>query len=277
MESLKTILITGANKGVGYGIVENLFQKSYQIIMACRNLELAALAQKKLETQFPNSNSKILIRQVDISNAKSIQDFADFLEKENIMVDIVLNNAGMAFKGDAFDENVVRETLQTNFYGTVEFTEKMLKNIKSNGKIIIIGSSAGKSKILKSEELIKRFNDPSITRDKLFDLAGEFIRDVKNNSYEKNGWPKWGYAISKLLINNYARTLAHYEEVKDKNLQVYVCCPGYVKTDMAGEKGLLTIQEGALTPVYLIELPFIVNEKFQGKFFSKQEVTSISE
>ena len=275
MEALKTIVITGSNKGVGFGIVENLFQKPYQIIMACRNLELANLAKKKLENLYPGAPGKIQTRQLDITSAHSIQEFADGFEKGNILIDVLLNNAGMAYKGDAFDENVVRDTLQTNFYGTVEFTEKMLKNMKFQGKVIFIGSSAGKSIYLKSQTLKDRFNDPAITRDALFGLASEFITDVKENRYEKNGWPKWGYAISKLLINNYARALSNFSEIKLKNLQVYACCPGHVKTDMAGDKAPLTIQEGALTPVYLVELPFEVNEKLQGRFFSKKEVTEI--
>jgi len=277
MEALKTIVITGSNKGIGLGIAENLFQKPYQIILACRNLELATKAKAKLEAQFPSSPGKLLIRELDITSAKSIQDFADSFEKENVLIDVLLNNAGIAYKGDAFDENVVRETLQTNFYGTVEFTEKMLKNIKYQGKVVFIGSSAGKSKILKSQDLANRFNETSITRDKLFALAGEFISDVKQNTYEKNGWPKWGYGVSKLLVNNYARALSHYQEVKEKKLQVYTCCPGWVKTDMAGDKAPLTIPEGVLTPVYLVELPFEVNEKFQGNFFYKLEVASILE
>lgn len=277
MEALKTIIITGANKGIGYGITENLFQKPYNIIMACRNLELAQITKKKLETQYPSSPAKLFLRALDITSAKSIQEFCDSLEKENIFVDILLNNAGMAYKGDAFNETVVRETLQTNFYGTVELTEKMFKNMRSNGKIICIGSSAGKSKILKSVDLAKKFNDPEINREKLFELASQFIEDVKLNVYEKSGWPKWGYGVSKLLINNYVRALSNFKEVKEKKLQVYVCCPGWVKTDMAGDKAQLTIQEGALTPVFLVELPFVVDEKLQGKFFYKKEVASIIE
>lgn len=46
----------------------------------------------------------------------------------------------MAFKGDAFNEQVARETLTTNLFGTIEITEKMLPNIKQNGKVIIVGS-----------------------------------------------------------------------------------------------------------------------------------------
>lgn len=41
MQALKTVVITGANKGVGFGILENLAQKEYRLIMACRNVELA--------------------------------------------------------------------------------------------------------------------------------------------------------------------------------------------------------------------------------------------
>jgi hypothetical protein len=44
-------------------------------------------------------------------------------------------------------------------------------------------------------------------------------------------------------------------------------CPGYVDTDMTSHKGHLTIQQGALTPVFLAELPFEVNPNYQGKFF----------
>ena len=41
MQALKTVVITGANKGVGFGILENLAQKPYRLVMACRNVELA--------------------------------------------------------------------------------------------------------------------------------------------------------------------------------------------------------------------------------------------
>ena len=135
MEALKTIVITGANKGIGFGVCENLYQKPYHIIMACRNLDLASAAKEKLEKKYPLSSGKLEVRKLDISCIKSIEDFSNSLEKDNINIDVLLNNAGIAFKGDAFNEEIVRETLQTNFYGTVEFTEKMLKNMRFSSKI----------------------------------------------------------------------------------------------------------------------------------------------
>lgn len=47
-------------------------------------------------------------------------------------------------------------------------------------------------------------------------------------SYADKGWPKSAYGMSKLGINSYSRILAHNEQVKAKNIQVYACSPGYV-------------------------------------------------
>ena len=161
----------------------------------------------------------------------------------------------------------------------MELTEKILPLISVNGKIIHVTSSAGKTKFLKSETLKSQFLKENLTKSQIFDLANEFIQSVKDNTFEVKGWPKWGYAISKLLLNVYVRNLEfNYTEIIKKNkIQIYSCCPGYVKTDMSSHKGELSIDEGALTPVYLVELPFELKEGFQGQFFSKEKVGSISE
>jgi NAD(P)-dependent dehydrogenase (short-subunit alcohol dehydrogenase family) len=61
--------------------------------------------------------------------------------------------------------------------------------------------------------------------------------------------------------------LSKEHEVVNRKIQVYSLCPGYVDTDMTSHKGVLTIQQGALTPIFLAELPFEVNDKYQGQFF----------
>ena len=52
-------------------------------------------------------------------------------------------------------------------------------------------------------------------------------------------------------------------------------CPGYVDTDMTSHKGILTIQQGALTPVFVTELPFEVNPNYQGQFFERSALSSL--
>ena len=65
------------------------------------------------------------------------------------------------------------------------------------------------------------------------------------------------------------------EMVIAKKIQAYVCCPGWVKTDMGGPNAYRELHEGAITPMYLIDLPFEVNPEFQGKFFSDKMVRSL--
>jgi len=82
------------------------------------------------------------------------------------------------------------------------------------------------------------------------------------------------YAVSKMIVNSYARVLALRDEIKNNDISVYSAHPGWVKTDMAGPKAPLTIKEGAETEVYLIELPDGINREYQGKFFNRFNVSS---
>ena len=65
----------------------------------------------------------------------------------------MINNAGIAINGDDFNEEIVNTTFAVNFFGTIELTEKLFPFLKDSGKVIIIGSSAGKLRILNSEDL----------------------------------------------------------------------------------------------------------------------------
>jgi short-subunit dehydrogenase len=65
----------------------------------------------------------------------------------------LINNAGIAINGDDFNEEIVNTTFAVNFFGTIELTEKLFPFLKDSGKVIIIGSSAGKLRILNSEDL----------------------------------------------------------------------------------------------------------------------------
>ena len=56
---------------------------------------------------------------------------------------------------------------------------------------------------------------------------------------------------------------------------MYALCPGYVRTDLNHHSGVLTVQQGAQTPVFLAELPFEVNPKYQGQFFEKSALSSL--
>jgi len=76
-------------------------------------------------------------------------------------------------------------------------------------------------------------------------------------------------------LNIYNRILARDEDIVKRNIQVYACCPGWVRTDMAGDKAPRSIQEGALCPVALFDFPWKIDESKQGLFFYDGVVAKI--
>jgi len=274
----KLIVVTGSNKGIGYSILERLASKNsnFDFVMAVRSLSNGEKAVKNLSSSIPDAQERIKVEELDVSDPKSISHFVSNISKKFGKVDALINNAGMAFKGDAFDSRVVQETFQTNFYGTIELTDKMLDHINDNGKIITVGSMAGKFRILKSKELLEKFKDEELTREKLFGLAKDFKQAVEDNTFEEKGYPKQSYSMSKLCVNLFfTKILPWQDDIIKRNIQVYCLCPGWCRTDMAGPKAIKSADEGAETPAFLVELPWEINKEYQGQFFSDCKVDSL--
>ena len=273
----KVVLVTGSNKGIGYGIIETLLEKKskLRIILSARNEELGKKSYELLSSKYPDSKDKFYFHQLDITKEESIKNFCSWVKEKFGKLDYIVNNAGVATHGDLFNIDVCNSTFEVNVYGTINFTEYILKNnmINKSGKIIMVGSIAGSLNKLKNEELKNGFKNAT-TYKELLDMGELFKKSVINDSVEKDGWCKNTYAVSKMIVNSYARVLALRDEIKNNDISVYSAHPGWVKTDMAGPKAPLSIKEGAETEVFLIELPDGINPEYQGKYFDKCKVSS---
>lgn len=108
-----------------------------------------------------------------------------------------------------------------------------------------------------SEDLQEKFRNETLTEEDLVDLMKKFVEDTKNEVHEREGWPNSAYGVSKLGVTVLSRILARRLDGKRKadRILLNACCPGAVKTDMAGDYGSRTVEEGAETPVYLALLP----------------------
>ena len=149
-------------------------------------------------------------------------------------------------------------------------TDKILPVLADGGKIVTMGSLMGpvSFKRMTNEKLKERFQSPDLTKDQLFELVRQFGAGVADNTYAEKGWPKTVYGISKLAINTYARLFGGREDVRNRNIQVYACCPGYIQTDMTGHNAkALPLEEGTVTPLHVFDLPFEVSNQHQGGFF----------
>ena len=84
----------------------------------------------------------------------------------------------------------------------------------------------------------------------------QFVRDVENGCHTQNGWPNTAYGVSKIGVTALTKVQAREMAKSGKeDVLVNACCPGWVKTDMAGDRASLTPDQGAETPVYLALLP----------------------
>ena len=111
------IQVTGSNKGIGYGIVKELCSKfDGDVFLTSRDEERGLAAVKKLNTLGFNPK----FHQLDIDDEKSVNNLRDYLKANYGGLDVLVNNAAIAFKAAAtepFGEQAV-VTLKTNFFNT---------------------------------------------------------------------------------------------------------------------------------------------------------------
>lgn len=273
----KVIMITGCNKGIGFGILQNLAQRKddHSFIMAVRSIDGGKKAVKELEEQIPKIGERVIVHELDLSKTESIDSFVKWVKESGKKIDCLINNAGVFLRGQALTEEVVRTTFQTNFYGTVDITEKLLPYITDSGKIVFVGSILGSFGRLTSEELKKSFKNPDITREKLFELAKKFFADVKDGTYKEKGWIDQSYRMASLFQNIYVRILGKNKEVVKRDIQVYSCSPGWVRTEMGTEEGPRSIEEGTTCPCNAVYFPWKIDPKLQGQLLFNCKVVNL--
>lgn len=261
--TLKIGVVTGANKGIGLEIAKKLGAAGVRTILACRDEALGSKAVEDLKS----IGYDVEFRRLDISSSASIATFVEGVTRDYPSIDILVNNAAIAFKGSdptPFTKQA-SPTINVNFFGTVELTEHLLPLLKKStgARIVNVASMAGHLKILPSKPLWEMFTSSSLTVDTLKGLMSKFILDVEAGRHAAEGWPNTCYGMSKLGLIAYTKVLARLEPT----VSVNCCCPGYCATDMSSHRGTSTAEQGARTPAMLaLSLP----SDQTGKFYSSE-------
>lgn len=168
----------------------------------------------------------IKFHDLDISQTESIQDFALFLKNQHPDgIDFVINNAAIALQG--FDTEVVRKTLQCNYYGTLEVTQTFLPLIRDGGRVVNVSSTGGKLYKL-SPRLQEMFRAARSTND-ITALMESFKSAVAAGREEEQGWQSAAYGTSKTGVTAMTRCIADEWKAKGSNILINACCPGFVK------------------------------------------------
>lgn len=208
---VKTALVTGANRGIGYAIAQGLLKANFQVIIGSRSLEKGEIAVEQLNSPLVSAV------EIDIAEDNSIHKAFDELKGKIDRLDVLINNAGIypdnGFNILTIDRDLLTKTLNVNTFGAIKTTQIFLPLLERADKARVINYSSGYGQ-----------------------LAGL-----------SSGVPS--YCLSKLAVNGATIMLA--DALASKNIIVNAVDPGWVSSDMGGENAPRTVEQGADTAVWL--------------------------
>ena len=177
------VFISGASRGIGNSIAKYFAQNDYIVVGTSRN-----------EFKFDDKTKNLIPVKLDVTSRDDVKKCFDFLKSENLLPDILINNAGITsdqiflrMKNEDWD-NVIDTNLNGVFNLSKIFVKNMIKNKK--GRIINISSISG----------------------------------LMGNPGQVN------YSASKSALNGFTKSLA--KELGSRNITVNCVAPGFIETDM---------------------------------------------
>ncbi|XP_032524747.2 carbonyl reductase [NADPH] 1-like [Danaus plexippus] len=245
--SFKVAVVTGANKGIGFAIVRGLCKRFDGIVyLTSRDKNRGAEAVAELEKEGLNPK----YHQLDITEPKSVEEFRDYVKAKYGGIDVLVNNAAIAFKSNAPEPVAVQaeQTLFVNYFSLLSTCEILFPILRNGGRVVNISSSAGHLSNIPSEKLVERFQDPNLTIPELSELMNKYIEASKQGTQAVE-WGNSSYVVSKVGVT--ALTKIQQRLLNDRDIKVNAVHPGYVNTDMSSHKGPLSIDEGAAAPLFL--------------------------
>ena len=237
--SKRIILITGANKGIGFETARQLATAGHTVLLAARDATKAADAVAKLTAEGLHAEAITL----DVTDPASIERAVAEVGARHGRLDSLINNAGIATEawGAPASQTSVgqwRAIYETNVFAVVAVTQAFLPLLRASeaGRIVNLSSILGS---------LALHADPT-----------SWIYNFKTVAYDS----------SKSALNAYTIHLAH--ELKDTAIKVNSAHPGWVKTELGGEGANMEIADGARTSVWLATLP---DDGPTGGYFHMQD------
>jgi carbonyl reductase 1 len=202
----KVAVVTGSNKGIGFAIVRGLckqFKGDVYLTARDQTRGLQAVEQLKKEGLNPK------FHQLDIEDKKSIETLKIFLKNTYGGLDVLVNNAAIAFKQDSDAPFAVQAetTIRINFTCLLNVCNELFPILRQGARVVHL-SSTGSHFFIKrcSEEKCKRLQTAN-SMDKALALIKEFEKDAKENQHKERGWPESAYGASKMGMGHFFCTI----------------------------------------------------------------------
>jgi NAD(P)-dependent dehydrogenase (short-subunit alcohol dehydrogenase family) len=141
---MKSVLITGTNKGIGLAAVLSFARGGYKVFATMRNLEAAATLKK----QIVDESLSVIIYKMNVDSDESVKHCIETIIKEHGTIDVLINNAGIERHGSIEELPLAdfKAIMETNYFGVIRCIQAVLPQMRENknGCIINVGSVSGK-------------------------------------------------------------------------------------------------------------------------------------
>ncbi|XP_022126189.2 (+)-neomenthol dehydrogenase-like [Pieris rapae] len=264
----KVAIVTGANKGIGFGIVKELCRRGVShVYLTSRDVKKGLEAVNNLKREGYNP----FFHQLDITNEESVIRFAGFVKIELRGIDILFNNAAVAgdnVTGATYED--AKNVISVNFDSILTIEKYIFPLLNNNARVINMSSDLGHLSKLKNKYWINTLSKDNLTLENVKNFTDWFLDAVRNNTLKEEDFslPYFlSYVVSKIALSAYTRI---QQKKIERGISINSLHPGFVKTSMTKDTGMLTIEQASDAPVYLA---LDADQSIKGKYvwFDKTE------
>ena len=266
--AIKRVLVTGANKGIGLQICKKIVQTvpDAHILLGSRSAARGEKAVAEVIASDASAAGRVELLELDVTDAASIaaaaKDVASRYSGEPTPLYGLCNNAGVGFGRS------IKETLATNFYGSVNVCDSFLPLLDpANGRICNVASASGPNFVRGCDKAMKAlFTSRSTTYEELDNVLTQ--QAASPMDYEGIA-----YGLSKAAVNTWTMILA----ASHPNLKINSCSPGYVLTDLTAGMGATKTPEESnchVAPLHLLFGEVEQPEANKGRYYGSDGVRS---
>lgn len=219
---MKTIVITGANTGIGFATAEKFVQSGHHVILACRNVAKAEQAKQLLEPLAQQHQAKVEIVQLDLNSLQNVNDTANDIISRFNKIDVLVNNAGLLAPKLESTQDGFEKQIGVNYLAHYLWTLKLLPLLKKSdaGRIIHLASLMHLAGSIEFDQFkadhvgrynsVKYYGNSKLANLLLSNVLAEKLKDtgITSNAIHPGGvdseiyrdLPKYQYAVIKLFL-----------------------------------------------------------------------------
>jgi NAD(P)-dependent dehydrogenase (short-subunit alcohol dehydrogenase family) len=217
---MTAILITGANKGLGFETARRLVAAGHTVYLGSRDVERGCRAAEELSARAV---------QLDVTDDASVAAAVKVIEADGGL-DVLVNNAGIEERGDKnvvigaaeVTADLMRQTFETNVFGTVRVLHAFLPLLQRSAAPVVVNVSSG-----------------------LASLTGAATPGTAGYGYPGVAYPASKTAVNMITVQ-YAKAFP--------TMRINAVEPGFTKTDLNGNTGIQTVDQGAEIIVHMAQV-----------------------